>query len=69
MLIQCQYVGRLTTERKSIISLLEDERPSRLKTPEPDEKAYRTGALNFESIDSKSVRVESAPERVDFCQA
>ena len=50
-----QCVGRLMAERKLIVSLLEDEHPSRLKTPEPYAEAYRTGVLNFESIESKSV--------------
>ena len=45
---------------KSIIGLFADEYPSCSKTPEPYAKAYRIGALNLETIDSKSVRVESA---------
>ena len=63
MFMECQCEGWLTAKMKSIIGFLEDEYPSCSKTPEPYAKAYRTGALNLETIDSKSVRVESATGR------
>ena len=50
MLIECQCEGWLTAKAKSIVSFMEDKYPSHSKTPESHAKAYRTGALNPETV-------------------
>ena len=53
---------------KSVIGFSAGECPPCPKTPKPYVKAYRTGGLNLETIDPKSIRTKLATGRSRFSQ-
>ena len=54
--------GAIDDRREVDCQLFRRQTSSHLKTPQQYAEAYWTGVLNFESIDSKSVRAKSALE-------